>query len=117
MKTEKVDTAEGIPQELVVGSRPAVVSRSLFGGALMGLANLVPGISGGTMLLAAGIYPGFIEAIAGVTRFRFRFRALMILSCVVLAGGVAILAGAGVFKDLVVERTIVGGRTVHRRTE
>ena len=32
--------------------------RCLLGGALMGLANLVPGISGGTMLLAAGIYAG-----------------------------------------------------------
>ena len=30
----------------------------------MGLANLVPGISGGTMLLAAGVYPTFINAIA-----------------------------------------------------
>ena len=28
----------------------------------MGLANLVPGISGGTMLLAAGVYPGFISS-------------------------------------------------------
>ena len=51
----------------------SVAGRSLFGGVLMGLANLVPGISGGTMLLAAGIYPKFIEAIAEVTRFRFRF--------------------------------------------
>ena len=30
-------------------------ARSVAGGVLMGLANLVPGISGGTMLLAAGI--------------------------------------------------------------
>ena len=47
-----------------------LVSRSLYGGFLMGLANLVPGISGGTMLLAAGIYPRFISAIAEITRFR-----------------------------------------------
>ena len=33
----------------------ALVTRGIFGGILMGLANLVPGISGGTMLLAAGI--------------------------------------------------------------
>ena len=31
--------------------------RGAIGGTLMGLANLVPGISGGTMLLAAGVYP------------------------------------------------------------
>ncbi len=41
--------------------------RCLLGGALMGLANLVPGISGGTMLLAAGIYPRFIQALADLS--------------------------------------------------
>ena len=38
--------------------------RSAIGGLLMGLANLVPGISGGTMLLAVGIYPRFIDAVS-----------------------------------------------------
>ena len=78
-----------------------LVARSLFGGVLMGLANLVPGISGGTMLLAAGIYPRFIEAVSDVTRFRFRFRSLLVLGCVVLAAGLGILGLAGVLKDLV----------------
>ena len=41
---------------------------------LMGLANLVPGISGGTMLLASGIYTRFINAIAEITTLRFRLR-------------------------------------------
>ena len=40
----------------------------------MGLANLVPGISGGTMLLAAGVYPTFIESIARVTTLRLQAR-------------------------------------------
>ena len=43
---------------------PILVVRCTIGGVLMGLANLVPGISGGTMLLAAGVYPTFIGAIA-----------------------------------------------------
>ncbi len=84
-------------------STPTLVSRSLFGGVLMGLANLVPGISGGTMLLAAGIYPRFIGAVADVTRFRFRFRSLMLLGCVVGAAGLGILLLAGLLKDLVVD--------------
>jgi len=84
-------------------SAPALVSRSLFGGVLMGLANLVPGISGGTMLLAAGIYPRFIGAVADVTRFRFRFRSLLLLGCVVGAAGLCILLLAGLLKDLVVD--------------
>ena len=43
------------------------IVRGLMGGTLMGLANLVPGISGGTMLLAAGVYPQFIQSVAEVT--------------------------------------------------
>ena len=43
---------------------PALLLRGGFGGLLMGLANLVPGISGGTMLLAAGVYKGFVDGIA-----------------------------------------------------
>lgn len=79
-----------------------MIAQSLLGGVLMGLANLVPGISGGTMLLAAGIYPQFIDAVADVTRFRFRFRSLLVLGCVVAAAGIAILLLAGVIKALVI---------------
>jgi putative membrane protein len=82
---------------------PVLVTRSAYGGALMGLANLVPGISGGTMLLAAGIYPAFIESVSEVTRFRFKFRSLALLGCVVAAAGIAILLFAGLLKDLVVD--------------
>ena len=78
------------------------VLRSIFGGILMGLANLVPGISGGTMLLAAGIYPQFIDAIAELTRLRFRMASLSVLGVVVVSAGLAILLGAGALKELVV---------------
>ena len=80
----------------------SMVFRSTFGGVLMGLANLVPGISGGTMLLAAGIYSNFIDAIANLTKFRFRFESILVLGTVVAAAGLAILLGAGLLKDLVV---------------
>ncbi len=83
---------------------PTMVTRSLFGGVLMGLANLVPGISGGTMLLAAGIYPRFIDAIANLTRLKFRFHSLLVLACVVGAAGLGILIFAGTLKDLVVQQ-------------
>ena len=91
-------------RELEHLNTPSLVSRSVFGGVLMGLANLVPGISGGTMLLAAGIYPSFINAVAEVTRFRFRFRSLLLLACVVGAAGCGILLLAGVLKDLVINQ-------------
>jgi len=85
----------------IVSSLLAV--RSAIGGALMGLANLVPGISGGTMLLAAGIYPDFVKSIAEVTTFRFRLRSVLLLGCVIAAAALAILFGAGPVKNLVVE--------------
>lgn len=69
----------------------------------MGLANLVPGISGGTMLLAAGIYPNFVEAVANVTRFRFTRQTLIVLGAVGSAALLSIVLLAGPLKDLVLD--------------
>jgi len=66
------------------------VIRCLLGGVLMGLANLVPGISGGTMLVACGIYTRFIDAVSDVTRFKFTKNNLLTLGCVVVGAVVAI---------------------------
>ena len=57
----------------------------------MGLANLVPGISGGTMLVACGIYTRFIDAVSNVTRLKFRRADLLTLACVV--GGAIVAIG------------------------
>ncbi|MFK7961844.1 MAG: DUF368 domain-containing protein [Phycisphaerales bacterium] len=76
--------------------------RGTLGGILMGLANLVPGISGGTMLLAAGVYPAFIEAVADVSSLRFSRRAILLLACVAGAAAAAIVLLAGPMRDLVV---------------
>jgi len=84
-------------------SKALLIIRGAVGGCLMGLANLVPGISGGTMLLAAGVYPGFISAIAEITTFRFRLRSLILLTSVVGSAALAILLLAGSVKDLVVD--------------
>lgn len=81
---------------------PRLAVRGVIGGVLMGLANLVPGISGGTMLLAAGVYPRFIRAIAEVTTFKLRTPSLVVLGAVGLSALVAIGSLAGVVKNLVV---------------
>ncbi|MHA7837697.1 MAG: DUF368 domain-containing protein [bacterium] len=78
--------------------------RGLVGGVLMGLANLVPGISGGTMLLAAGVYPTFIHSIAEVTRLRLQARPLIVLAVIGGAAVAAIGLLAGPTKTLVVEQ-------------
>ena len=83
-------------------SAPSWASRAVAGGVLMGLANLVPGISGGTMLLAVGIYPRFVEAVADTTRLRLRLQPLLLLAVVAASGGLAILLLAGVLRNLVV---------------
>ncbi|MCA9291914.1 MAG: DUF368 domain-containing protein [Phycisphaerales bacterium] len=80
-----------------------VVARGGIGGVLMGLANLVPGISGGTMLLASGIYPAFIGGVAELFTFRFRLRSVVLVGTVVLAAGLSIVTLAATFKSLVVE--------------
>jgi len=84
--------------------RAVPYGRAALGGALMGLANLVPGISGGTMLLAAGIYTEFIDAVAAVTRLKLQRAPLLLLLAVITAGAMAIALFAGPVKDLVVEQ-------------
>jgi putative membrane protein len=56
------------------------------------------------MLLAAGVYPRFIEAIGDVTRGRLRRGSLMLLGVVVVAALAAIFGLAGVVKQLVVDQ-------------
>ncbi len=67
----------------------------------MGLANLVPGISGGTMLLITGVYPDFIGAIAEITTLRWRRSSVVLLGTVGGAAALAILLLAGPAKTLV----------------
>lgn len=59
---------------------PASTPRTFVGGVLMGAANLVPGVSGGTMILAVGLYDRFIGAVADVTRLRFKPRTMAFLA-------------------------------------
>ena len=81
---------------------PQLAVRSAVGGLLMGLANLVPGISGGTMLLAAGVYPRFIAAIGEVSRGKLRKPSLVVLGVVVAAALASIVLLAEPVKELVV---------------
>lgn len=68
----------------------------------MGMANLVPGISGGTMLVAVGIYTRFIDAISGVTRLRLTKPTVLLLGTVVFFAGISIVAFSGLIAGLLV---------------
>jgi len=69
----------------------------------MGLANLVPGISGGTMILAIGLYDRFIEAVADVSRLRIRRSSIVFLGAIAMGLAAAVLLGSGVAVRLVSE--------------
>ncbi|MCK4341409.1 MAG: DUF368 domain-containing protein [Phycisphaerae bacterium] len=55
------------------------LARTALAGVLMGTANLIPGVSGGTMVLAMGLYQDFIDSVADLTAFRFSWRRIVFL--------------------------------------
>lgn len=61
----------------------------------MGLAMLIPGVSGGTMILAMGLYTEFIDSIADVTAFRVSRRRLAFLA---ILGGFAAVSIIGLVR-------------------
>lgn len=67
----------------------------------MGLANLVPGVSGGTMLLATGIYPQCIDAIAKLATLRLDRGSITLVAAVAAAAAAMVLLVAGTMRDLV----------------
>ncbi|MBM63049.1 MAG: hypothetical protein CL484_08890 [Acidobacteria bacterium] len=93
------------PIKMLSGWPSAVLmARAVIGGVLMGLANLVPGISGGTMLLAAGVYTEFVGAIAGLSTLRFSAGSVGLLIAIGGSAAAAILLLAGTMRQLVVEQ-------------
>ncbi len=81
------------PDNEAQGSVP--VARTAVAGVLMGLANLVPGVSGGTMIVVMGLYDEFVTGVADVTRLRFSKKNVLFLAVLVCAASVAIVSLAG----------------------
>ncbi len=75
-------------------------------GALMGIANLIPGVSGGTMVLAMGVYQEFIDSVADITAFRFRPARLVFLAVLGTCAIGAIVGLAGVILYLLFHHAI-----------
>ena len=76
-------------------SRPPATWRSLVGGFLMGLANLVPGVSGGTMILSLGLYDRFIAAVAELTSLRWKRTTFVFLGAIGVGLVLAIFSMSG----------------------
>lgn len=80
--------------------------RTGIAGLLMGIANLIPGVSGGTMILAMGLYEEFIGSVADVTALRFSLRRIVFLGIVGVFAVGAIVGLAGVILYLLFHYTI-----------
>ena len=82
-------------------AQTATLGRCAAAGVLGGLASLVPGVSGGTMILAAGVYPQLVGAVAEITSLQFRPASLARLGVTVGCALVAVFAVAGAARDAV----------------
>lgn len=72
--------------------------KQILSGVVIGVANIIPGVSGGTMMVAMGIYDKLISAITGLLKnFKKSFRFLlpiaigMVLGIVVLSKVIAVM--------------------------
>ena len=74
----------------------------------MGLANLVPGVSGGTLILAVGIYDRFVGSIARISRLKFERSDLVFIGTLGLGAVFAVLC-------LVTDATMASASNTTRR--
>jgi len=82
---------------------PIPVLRAFLAGFFMGLANLVPGISGGTMLVACGVYRRFIDAVSDASRLRLSRPTVLLLGLIVAGAAISIGGLANVIHWALVE--------------
>jgi len=64
--------------------------KDILKGAIIGIANIIPGVSGGTMAISMGIYDRLISAITGI--FRNFKKSMRVLIPVVLGAAIGIIA-------------------------
>ena len=80
--------------------------RTAVAGVLMGVANLIPGVSGGTMILAVGLYGEFIDSVAEITALRFSVRRVVFLGVLGVFVAMTIKGLAGVVLYLLFHHAI-----------
>lgn len=66
--------------------------KNILKGAVIGIANIIPGVSGGTMMVAMGIYDKLIHCITHL--FKELKQNIMFLFPIVLGMGIALVASA-----------------------
>ena len=84
------------PHSITERKRPVKLLIDILRGAVIGLANVIPGVSGGTMMVSMGIYDTIINCINNL-RKRFK-ESIKILWPYLLGMALAVLAGSLVLK-------------------
>uniref|UniRef100_A0A832I4H2 DUF368 domain-containing protein n=1 Tax=Pseudothermotoga hypogea TaxID=57487 RepID=A0A832I4H2_9THEM len=69
-------------------------------GFLIGLANLVPGVSGATMAIIVGVYEQLIDAVANFVKLRFKREQIAFIVALGIGILAAILVGSAGMKHL-----------------
>lgn len=73
--------------------------KTILEGILIGIANIIPGVSGGTMMVALGIYDKLIESITHLfSRFKKSMRFLL---PIFIGIGIAIVVFSRLFEFLI----------------
>lgn len=78
---------------------------NIFKGFLMGICELIPGVSSGTMALLLGIYDQFLGAISKIVSKHYR-KALLFLLPLVIGMGIAILTLSNLIEYLLQNHTV-----------
>ena len=75
-----------------------------FKGFFIGIANIIPGLSGGTMAVILGVYQLIIDSVSGVLSFRFSqfVESIKVLGILVLGASVGIYGFSYLMGELLV---------------
>ena len=76
--------------------------RNIGGGMAVGIANIIPGVSGGTMLVILGLFDRLMDSISDIFRLRSQNRkgAILFLLQVLIGAGVGLVGFANVVEWL-----------------
>lgn len=76
------------------GDRKIFFLRTLLAGLLMGLANAVPGVSGGTMAVVTGVFRRLVEALDDLLRLRVRRDSFLFLALLAVGLLLGLIVGS-----------------------
>src|SRR5262245_7870218 len=77
--------------------------RHALAGIIIGIANLVPGLAGGTILVICGVHTSFVRAVSQISTLKLTRENIKILFVIVAFSVLVMLLGAGLVKDAILQ--------------